>query len=275
MLILLNKATRLSDVFIGLPKKYTADIKFGVITDTLDSGGQVIHLEEVKGLERARIQKVIKRFTGNIEQAVPMYSAVKHQGKPLYRFARMGVKIEKPPRKVDISSLEIINIKEDLLTVEVSCSSGTYIRTLAHDIGKAYGTGAVLAGLRRTAINGFDVDDSAGIENIIGLSARDTIQEKSRWIISLHRLLKDALSLYIKERYIRPVRNGSRICKEMLLGESLVPGKAEVRVHYLKDLAAVKSEDGRIIAIHRIIENISEFDKLVPDKVFTKNVVIF
>jgi tRNA pseudouridine55 synthase len=271
----MNKATRLSDGFLGLPKKYRAEIRFGTVTDTFDSEGNIIYKQEVKRLEKVRLEKIINKFKGIIEQVVPMYSAVKHRGKPLYKFAREGVNIDKPPRKVEISGISIIQIKGSLLTVEVSCSSGTYIRTLAHDLGKEYGTGAVLSGLRRTSIDGLDVDSSARLEMFTGISGIDEIPEKSSWILSLQHLVKDIPSLYVKEKYIKPIKNGSRIRKEMLNSEPFSGKAAAAAAPYLKNIVTVRDMDGKILALHRIVEEAGPCGEWKPGKVFSKNVVIF
>ncbi len=275
MVLLLNKATRLFDEFLGLSKGYTAEIIFGMKTDTLDIGGNIIHKEKVQALDREKLVRVIRRFKGNIEQIVPMYSAIKHRGKPLYKFAREGINIERLPREVEISEIKIIKIKGDRLTIEVSCSSGTYIRTLAHDIGKEYGTGAILAGLRRNRIGELYIGDSASLDMIKGLSRKEKVPETSSWIISLQDLVRDIPSIYIKEDYIEIIKNGTRIREEMLHKKSFPLEKTGNPAKYLKSIISVRSADGKIIAIQRIIKGVLAYNKGILDKVSTKNVVIF
>ena len=170
MIILINKATRLADDFLKLPKEYIAVIKFGVRTDSMDMDGNIIEKKPVDKLDMARIGPILKNHTGNIEQIAPMFSAVKHKGQPLYKWARKGIEITRKPRQVTVYGIYILENSGDLLTLRISCSSGTYIRALADDIGTAYGTGAALSGLKRTRIGNMDVIDACGIDEVISLS---------------------------------------------------------------------------------------------------------
>ncbi len=166
LLICTGEGTKITRFLSDLDKEYFATMKLGESTDTFDSEGKVVQRCEGFSLERREIEEVIGKFTGAIEQAPPMYSAVKMNGKPLYKLARKGITIEVPKRRVMVRSIEITGVDHPFLEVKVSCSKGTYIRSLCHDIGEALGVGAHLTGLRRTRIGNFTVPDSATMEEL-------------------------------------------------------------------------------------------------------------
>ena len=158
-----NQATRLADFLLHGTKKYIAELKLGEETDTQDLTGTVISSSEPKSYSTETIQKVFKAFEGPLEQLPPVYSALKHNGVPLYKLARSGKPVQKPARPVEIYSITILNIALPLIRFEVSCSAGTYIRTLAADIGKLLGCGGHLNALKRTASSGFTLDQAVSI----------------------------------------------------------------------------------------------------------------
>ncbi len=150
-----NQATKLARFFLHSNKKYTAVLKLGVETDTQDLTGTVISRCEDINFDEKKIKSVFEKFKGAIEQVPPVYSALKHEGVPLYKLARQGKPVQKPPRPVFISCLNIIEINLPEISFEVSCSGGTYIRTLCADIGAELGCGGHLKELRRTESSGF------------------------------------------------------------------------------------------------------------------------
>lgn len=158
LLILAGKATKLQDKFMKQDKVYLSSFLLGTMTDSGDLDGNIIQKKEVIGIDIVKIQEAVNRFTGEIEQIPPMYSALKYNGKKLYELARKGITVERKPRKVTIKNIDIISFDGITLEVRVGCSSGTYIRTLAEDIGNVLGCGAVVSGLRREKIGDFSVD---------------------------------------------------------------------------------------------------------------------
>lgn len=164
--VLLGRATKLASFLTESGKVYQADIKFGCATTTYDSSGDVTIERDVSSLSLKEIEFVLDHFHGDIEQVPPMYSALKHQGKPLYIFARSGLEVERQPRKVHISRIEIIGWQKPILSIEVECSKGTYIRSIAHDMGETLGYGAHLAGLTRIRVGSFHIDQSITIEQL-------------------------------------------------------------------------------------------------------------
>ncbi|GAB4340475.1 MAG: tRNA pseudouridine(55) synthase TruB [Desulfobulbaceae bacterium] len=155
-------ATRLIERFMAGRKRYRAEIRLGVETDTLDPEGKVVRTLPVPELGRESIITCLEGFVGRQEQVPPIYSAVKHKGKPLYHYARKGVEIRKEPREIEIFSIDFLGYDpgSHRLGIEVVCSRGTYVRVLAVDIGRKLGSCAFLCGLRRLASGRFQVENS-------------------------------------------------------------------------------------------------------------------
>jgi tRNA pseudouridine55 synthase len=164
--ICLGEATKVSAFLLDADKRYRGKVKLGVRTRTADAEGEVIEEREVGELDEARIRAVLEQFLGEIEQIPPMHSAIKVDGKPLYKLAHQGIEIERKPRRVTIYALELLSIQGDTLEIDVSCSKGTYIRTLAEDIGEALGCGAHLSGLVRTEAGPFHLDDAVDMATL-------------------------------------------------------------------------------------------------------------
>lgn len=159
-------ATKFSQVSLDADKRYTATLKLGQTTTTGDAEGEISRERPVlpEQVNDERIAEACRQFTGDIEQVPPMHSALKHQGKALYEYAREGIEIERAPRRVSIHGLDILRWQGDVLELDVRCSKGTYIRTLAQDIGEFLGCGAHLIGLRRTGTGGVTLDRAVTLE---------------------------------------------------------------------------------------------------------------
>ena len=162
-------ATKFSQVSLDADKTYRATLQLGTTTTTADAEGEVLLQREVN-VTRAQLQAVIERFTGPIRQVPPMHSALKHEGRALYDYARAGIEIEREARAVTIHRIAIVDDDtagaDDRWTLDVRCSKGTYIRTLAEDIGEALGCGAHLAALRRTETGGLALDQALTLEQL-------------------------------------------------------------------------------------------------------------
>lgn len=165
LVVFLGRATRAVEFAEGHDKAYTALLRPGVVTDTLDTTGAVLATSPERPT-RSELESALGAFRGEIEQLPPMYSALKHNGKKLYEIARAGGEVERKPRPVTIYRLECTGERDGDFVLEVECSKGTYIRTLCDDIGRALGCGACMSGLRRTRAGGFDVRDALTIEEI-------------------------------------------------------------------------------------------------------------
>jgi tRNA pseudouridine55 synthase len=174
--ICFGDATKFSQFLTDSDKRYQAVIKLGETTDTGDAEGQILESRPVSAT-LAQVAAALKRFEGEIDQTPPMYSALKHQGRPLYDYARKGVEIERAPRRVTIHELILLGFEGDILKLDVACSKGTYIRVLAEDIGEALGCGAHMTGLRRTRVGGFSLDQAVTLDTLesFGESERDAL----------------------------------------------------------------------------------------------------
>ena len=176
-----GEATKFSGELLNADKRYVATVQLGVTTDTADAEGAVLQRRPV-GFGRAAVESMLAAFVGQIDQVPPMYSALKRDGRPLYQYARAGIEVERPPRRVLIHELRLQGVDEGLaggrFAVEVRCSKGTYVRTLAADIGERLGCGAHLAALRRTGIGVLEVAQAhslAVLEGLAGEAARDAL----------------------------------------------------------------------------------------------------
>jgi len=166
MLVLVGKATKKQDSFMKKDKIYKATIKLGIKTDTADMAGNIIATADYKHITFEDVKKICESFTGEIEQIPPMYSALKVNGQKLCNLARQGITIERKKRKIIIYSIDILNFKDDIIEARIKCSSGTYIRTLAEDIGKALKTEAVLNGLIREQIDNWKLSDALTVDQL-------------------------------------------------------------------------------------------------------------
>ncbi|MFN3716244.1 MAG: tRNA pseudouridine(55) synthase TruB [Thiobacillus sp.] len=163
-----GEATKFSGYLLQSDKHYRATMRLGITTTTGDPEGEVLTERPVEAGCDA-VTAVLPRFIGEIEQVPPMHSALKHQGRPLYEYARAGVVFERPPRRVRIASLDLVECSPPRAVFDVACSAGTYVRTLAQDIGEALGCGACLTGLTRTAVGGFDLRQAHTLDTLQAL----------------------------------------------------------------------------------------------------------
>lgn len=162
----LGEATKVSGFLLDADKSYLATLKLGVKTFSADAEGEVIETRPVENYSKKQIQAAIAPFLGEIEQTPPMHSALKVDGQPLYKLAHQGIVIERKSRPVHIFDIEVLRHEADEIDIAVACSKGTYIRTLAEDIGEKLGCGAHLSALRRTVSGPFNLDDSISLEEL-------------------------------------------------------------------------------------------------------------
>lgn len=166
LLLCLGPATRLVAYLVGQQKAYTATVRLGQATDTYDAEGQVMAKRPYAHITPAAIELALQHFLGPIQQRPPMYSAVKQGGQPLYKLARQGVEVERPLRDVHIYTLQITGWEPPFLHLTLTCSSGTYVRSLAHDLGEALGCGGHVTALRRTAVGAFTLADAVPLADL-------------------------------------------------------------------------------------------------------------
>ena len=162
----LGEATKFSQYLLTSDKKYWTKVKLGVATDSGDADGEVIATGSVDGITREAIDDALDAFRGAFDQVPSMFSAVKHNGQPLYKLARQGIEVERKARPVTVFENEILDFEGDEVTLSIHCSKGTYVRTIAEELGNALGCGAHVAALRRTQAGPFGEDDLVTIEAI-------------------------------------------------------------------------------------------------------------
>lgn len=207
--VCVGKATKVCDLLTDKDKTYIAEVKLGVTTDTLDLTGEVLIEKEVLVTEE-NLRNIIPEFTGNIMQIPPMYSAIKVNGKKLYELARKGQEVERKPRPVTIHSLTLlkVNLPENEFTIEVSCSKGTYIRTLCADIGERLGCGAAMKSLIRTKVGQFYLEDARKLSEI-------EEQVKKQGVSSLMKPIDSVFSQYgrleVQPRGMKLLQNGNKL----------------------------------------------------------------
>ncbi len=146
-----GEATKFSQYLLASDKKYLATLKLGVATDSGDADGTVTDTRPVAGIDAARVEEALRFFRGDLDQVPSMFSAVKHQGQPLYKLARQGIEIEREARRIRIFSNELVSLEGEELVLSIHCSKGTYVRTIAQELGEQLGCGAHVTALRRTA----------------------------------------------------------------------------------------------------------------------------
>lgn len=167
LVICVGRATRLSEYVMATTKVYDAQVRLGIVTTTYDAEGEVMRQADASMVTQQEIESVLPQFTGDIQQLPPMYSAVKQNGKKLYDIARQGGEVERKPRPVHIVSLDVTDWDLPDFSLQVTCGSGTYIRSLAYDIGEALNVGAHLSGLRRLQSGQFTIDRAVPLDEFL------------------------------------------------------------------------------------------------------------
>lgn len=205
MILTIGKATKLTEYFQGLDKKYVATGELGKITDTYDINGKVIEKKECK-ISKEKLEDMIYSFKKEYFQYPPPYSAKRIQGKRAYQLAKEGIRPKLKPKKVVIYNIEILKINLPFFTIKIHCSSGTYIRSLIKEIGDLAGCGAYVKELRRTKIDGFSVGKSVKLDEFLKLKKQDI----EKILIPLENSLPFLFKIYINEGFDRRFMHGQR-----------------------------------------------------------------
>ena len=230
--LLLGNATKAQDIVPNHDKEYVAGFKLGVTTDTLDIWGQV-KIETESAVKQSEIEEIIEKFTGEITQIPPMFSAVSVGGQRLYDLARKGVEVERKPRKVTVYELELESFDEQSQsgTLRVKCSKGTYIRTLIDDIGAELEVGAVMTALRRTMACGFEIENALTLDEIKELP-KEELESK---LMSTESLFYAYPELYVTDAQANRFHNGGALdIQRTKLADKNVPDDSIFRVKGLK-----------------------------------------
>jgi tRNA pseudouridine55 synthase len=209
--ICLGKATRVAEYFNDstVTKIYRAELKLGARTDTQDKYGEVIETREVSDISTDEILSVFNKFTGQLEQTPPMYSAKKINGRKLYELARAGIEVERKSRKIDIFSLDLIqDFEKGSFIFDVECSSGTYVRTLCEDMAYALGNIGYMSFLLRTKVGSYRLDNAHTLEEIREKVDRGLLEEI---LLPLDTAVKQYERIDIEERYFDQILNGVKI----------------------------------------------------------------
>ena len=248
----INDATRLARFLLAGNKTYDATLKLGIETDTQDSTGTVTASKAVIGFTEQRLRSTVQKLIGTIEQQPPIFSALKHKGTPLYKLARQGRPVQKPARQVHISKIKILEIKLPLVHLKVSCSAGTYIRTLCADIGKQLGCGGHLLALKRTESSGFKIQQAISLSQ---LEKRALSGKYNGCLISMTDALADMPACRANQNLKKKIRYGQPIRKTDIDFGRLSENFMEQDTH-LKIVGA----DNVLLAVLKYNKNQDTFD---------------
>lgn len=203
LLVAVGEATRLVEFLMEGEKTYRTELRFGEITDTQDSEGRLLERRPTCDLKESDLRSACREMTGNISQIPPMYSALKRDGVPLYRLARKGEEVERYPRTVTVSRMEVADVRLPEATLVVDCSKGTYVRTLCHDLGERLGPGAHMTVLRRTRSGAFGEAEAVSLEELSAASAAGAVP-----LIPLDKVLRGAPVLTLAPEAALRLRHG-------------------------------------------------------------------
>ena len=206
--VCLGQATRVIEFLVDATKAYRAQIELGVATDTYDASGKIIQRGDPSRVSQERLELALTSFCGLIQQTPPMYSAVKYRGKPLYELARAGIKVERRSRLTKIYHLELINWQPPVVTIEVECGKGTYIRSLAHDLGQSLGCGANLKSLTRLRCGLFDIKDAVSVAQLEDAFRYGYWQH---FVYPIDIVLLHRAAIIVSDNTSRAIRNGCPI----------------------------------------------------------------
>jgi tRNA pseudouridine55 synthase len=218
LVVCLGQATRLVEYMMEATKVYRAEVRLGITTDTLDATGTPLSQADPSNVDRRQVEEALTAFVGEIDQVPPMFSALKYNGEPLYRYARAQKQVERQARRVTIHRLQLLAFQPPLATIEVECGKGTYIRALAHDLGQQLGCGAHLAALARLRVGPFTLDDACSLPQL------EAAFQEDRWQSLLHpadAALPSWPAVTLSEPQERAVRFG-----QCLAADSLEPAQA-------------------------------------------------
>ena len=247
-----GEATKFSQFLLNADKTYWVSARLGVKTNTGDAEGEIIQSRPINTKEIKKLEAILASFCGTISQIPPMFSALKHKGKPLYKLARQGIVIERSPRTVQIHRLQLLDrVNENTVNLEIKCSKGTYIRTLIEDIGEALGCGAYVQELRRLGVANYLAEQMVGLEQLQELSQ----PERDQRLLSLDSLLQEWPILKISQAATYYLYRGQAILLPNLPKQGLI--------------RLVLQESGRFIGIGEILDD----GRLAPRRLVDLNKV--
>lgn len=237
--VCLGKATKLCDLLTDKNKTYEAVLLLGKTTDTQDITGEVLEEKSTEALTEEKVREAIEGFIGDYEQIPPMYSALKVNGKKLYELAREGKVIERKARPVKILDIQILEIDLPKVRMEVSCSKGTYIRTLCHDIGEKLGCGGCMESLIRTRVSTFRIEDAKMLDEIETLKQEGKLAEL---LVPIDAMFRSYPKITVKDDWKAFAKNGNPLDLKMLKEACGQDEETQVRLY---------DESGKFIAIYQ------------------------
>ena len=205
-----GEATKLSGYLLDANKRYRAVCRLGITTSTGDASGEELSVSALPDIDRKQLEAVLQHFRGEISQVPPMHSALKHQGQRLYKLAHQGIEVEREPRQVMIYQLQVLDQAAEELEIDVICSKGTYIRTLAEDIGRELGCGAHIKSLRRTAAGPFTLDQAYAVERLEQL-AGEGLPVLDALLQPMDQILDEFPDICLNENQAFYIRHGQAV----------------------------------------------------------------
>jgi tRNA pseudouridine55 synthase len=240
----LGEATKFSQYLLEADKRYLATFKLGVATTTGDAEGEILATAEVPALELNEIDTMLDQFRGKIEQIPSMYSALKVNGQPLYKLARQGIEVERKSREVTILRYDVLEYKNDLLKVDIECTKGTYVRSLAEDLGKALGCGAHVAELRRIKSGPYEVAASVTIAELEKMKEEGGLAPLDALLLPVESSIEDWPAINLTELTAGYFKQGQAV------QVAHVPSNGLVRI-----FSEVESNDPVFIGVGEILED--------------------
>ncbi|OUR64193.1 tRNA pseudouridine(55) synthase TruB [Methylophaga sp. 42_25_T18] len=209
--ICLGEATKVSSYLLDADKRYQVTCQLGVITDSGDSDGKVIETNKVPEFNETDLLPLIAKFIGEQDQVPPMYSALKYNGQPLYKLARQGIEVERKSRKITIYDINLLSCTSDSFTLDVTCSKGTYIRTLVEDISHALGCGGHVIMLRRVEVAGYQEAQSISIEQLDLIAEQEGIAALDKCLLPTEDALPDWPAIDVSDEMVTALRFGQAV----------------------------------------------------------------
>jgi tRNA pseudouridine55 synthase len=245
-----GQATRLIEYLVSGQKQYRATFCFGLATDTLDAAGRVLAEKDITGLTEARLRQILPSFVGDLDQIPPLFSAIKKDGQPWYKRARAGQTAELQPRRVTIHAITWVAWQPPHLTLDITCSAGTYIRALARDWGEAAGTGAHLSELIRTASGSWRLEEAISLEQL------ESDPDWQRHLSPLDQAISHLPQVFLSEEAVVRVKQGQQIQLDPVNFGPETKGFGLIQQLELSDskLARVYTPDGDFLAILTLVQ---------------------
>jgi tRNA pseudouridine55 synthase len=214
--ICFGEATKFSQFLLDADKRYQVTGQLGIKTSTADKEGEIIQQRDASQIDQAQLEKILPKFRGDILQVPSMFSALKHQGQPLYKLAREGIEVERPARPVTIKKLELLNFDNEQKTfsLDVECTKGTYIRNLVEDIGEALGCGAHVIELRRLTVSNFSESQMVSLDTLLTLKEREAFPEMDALLLPAESFAQCLPQISITEAAAFQLRHGKPITIE-------------------------------------------------------------